>query len=99
MTDSEATRCAATAATAPSDRITARVQTLLRERFDLGAEQLVPDRPLEELGIDSLAAIELLFDLEQEFDITFSDERSPIRTICDVAVMVERELATKAAAA
>lgn len=94
MTNSnESTSCPA------SSNTTTRVQRLLRDRFELRDEQIAADQPLADLGIDSLASIEFLFDLEQEFGISFSDERSPVRTIGDIALMVERELAMKAAAA
>lgn len=40
-------------------------------------EDIVPDAKLENLGIDSLKAINILFELEEEFDIEIPNERIP----------------------
>ena len=44
------------------------------KRINLSAVQ--PDRTFEELGIDSLDRLNLLFDLESEFGIEIDDERA-----------------------
>jgi acyl carrier protein len=33
------------------------------------ADQVIPDAKLEELGIDSMAVIEIIFDIEEAFDV------------------------------
>lgn len=38
------------------------------------ADQIRPETTFEELGMDSLDAIELLFEIEEEFDLTVEDE-------------------------
>lgn len=40
-------------------------------------EDIVPDAKLEDLGVDSLKAINILFELEEEFDIEIPNERIP----------------------
>ena len=42
------------------------------KRIDAGA--IRPECTFEELGLDSLDAIELLFEIEEEFDLTVDDE-------------------------
>jgi acyl carrier protein len=37
-------------------------------------EALDPDRPLRDLGLDSMQAVELLFDIEDHFDRALDDE-------------------------
>ena len=36
---------------------------------EAGADQVNPDAKLEELGIDSMAVIEIIFDIEEAFDV------------------------------
>jgi acyl carrier protein len=72
-----------------------RVKALVCTRFELAPDTLALDQPLDAVGIDSLAAIELLFDLEQAFGVTLSEERSPIRTVADIARLVQQELAAR----
>jgi acyl carrier protein len=64
------------------------IQAMLSSAFELPMEQLRPEQSLEELGIDSLAAIEFIFEIEDKFSITV-DERSQVTTVNDIAVLVE----------
>jgi acyl carrier protein len=82
-------------ALSPVDSILPRVQHLLRDHFDLATEKLLPDQCLTDLGIDSLAAIEFLFKLEDDFDISLADERGDFRTVADIASIVEKALSAK----
>ena len=74
------------------------IQSLLQEQFTLTAEQVHSDQCLADLGIDSLSAIEFLFKLEDEFQISLSDERGDFRTVADIAGIVEQALSVKGAA-
>ncbi len=40
----------------------------------IDAAEIRPETTFEELGMDSLDAIELLFEIEEEFDLTVEDE-------------------------
>lgn len=66
-----------------------RVQELLQAHFSLTSEQVHPDTPLVDLGIDSLAAIEFMFELESQFKVTLSDERTELVTVADIVAVVE----------
>ena len=46
-----------------------RVRALMAKEFQLDAEGVTPDTPLADLGVDSLAALEFVFALENEFGI------------------------------
>jgi acyl carrier protein len=72
-----------------------RVQTLLQEHFSLSPEQTAPDRTLEQLGIESLEAVEFLFKLEEEFKISLSEERAVFATVGDIVSIVEKTLAAQ----
>ena len=51
---------------------------------------LDPARSLEELGVDSLTVIEVMFKLEDEFRIRIPEERVPIGNVQDIADLVDR---------
>lgn len=54
------------------------------------------DNSLEELGVDSLAAIEIMFEVEEEFDFDIpgdAGKMSRLKTVRDVVDGVERLLA------
>ena len=63
------------------------------EQFDLKLDGLSPDAPLESLGLDSLSVIEFMFKLEDELKIKLPDERVEIKTVGDVANLVDKILA------
>ena len=59
-------------------------------------KEIQVDNTLEELGIDSLAAIEILFEVEEEFDINISGDNTKmhrLKSVRDVVDGVERLLA------
>jgi acyl carrier protein len=69
------------------------IQHMLVEQFELKKEDITPDAQLEALGLDSLSVIEFMFNLEDEFHIKLPDERVEIKTVRDIAGVVERMLA------
>ncbi len=66
------------------------VQRVMAGELDLAIPELQPDRPLQELGVDSLGIIEVMFKLEDEFDIRMDDERVPIGMGREIADIVDR---------
>ena len=66
-----------------------RIQTMLVEQYQLAPERLEPDQLLEDLGIDSLSTIEFMFTLEDEFSIRLSEERGAVKTVNDIAKLVD----------
>jgi len=69
------------------------IQHMMVEQFDLKIEDLTPGAELEALGLDSLSVIEFMFNLEDKFHIKMPDERVEIKTIQDIAGIVERLVA------
>ncbi len=67
----------------------------MAENFELNEAELLPDRQLETLGLDSLSVIEFMFVLEDEFKIKLSDERVEIKTIQDIVTIVDRLVANQ----
>jgi acyl carrier protein len=57
-----------------SETIQARVLRVIATTQRIPVEKVKPDSTFEELGIDSMDSINILFDLESEFDIEIKDE-------------------------
>jgi len=70
-----------------SESIQGRVLQVIATSRRLPLESVSLDSTFEQLGIDSLDRINLLFDLENEFDISIDDEQA--RTIVNIPQMVE----------
>lgn len=71
----------------------ATIQRLIAEHAELKIEDLQPGRPLEELGVDSLAVLEVMFEIEETFGVRMPEERIPLRTVQDIADLVDRLVA------
>jgi acyl carrier protein len=68
---------------------------MLSNQFELPLERLRPEQSLEELGIDSLAAIEFIFEIEDKYSITV-DERPQVSTVSDIALLVDAAMRRQA---
>jgi acyl carrier protein len=64
-----------------------RVRRLIAGYLRIAPETIGEDSKLEELGLDSLGALELVFEIEEEFKIKVPDESIPelrtVRAVCD----------------
>jgi acyl carrier protein len=87
------------------------VRSIVAESLKIPVERLTPDTRLEELGAESLDVIEIVFALEEKFDITIplkadeatrlttsgksSGQDMPFSTVGDVADIVQKLVAAK----
>ena len=79
----------------PEDNTTFdRVRNILAKEFEVAPELIHPTARMDELAIDSLAVIEVIFKLEDEFNISFPQEPGKLQTVGDLASCVDR-LATE----
>ncbi len=69
-----------------------RLRKLLAQKFALRAEELAPDSTLQSLGIDSLAAFELLFEIEEKFRVTIPHDKLGADTLQDLVAMIDKLL-------
>ena len=77
--------------------VAARVVGAIARTKRIDADQIRPETTFEELGVDSLDAIELLFEIEEEFDLTVEDEAVQGKeNVGQVIAAVEEALAEKA---
>lgn len=72
-----------------------RIHHALADYLKRDAQTIAPEQSLrEDLGLDSMATIELLFRIEETFDIQIPDgDLHKLVTVADVTGYVERRLA------
>jgi acyl carrier protein len=70
-----------------SETIAERVLRVISKTQRIPIEKVTLDSSFEELGIDSMDSINILFDLESEFEIEISDEQA--KQIHNVREMVD----------
>ena len=81
-----------------SDELIERVRQVIATSKRMPLERVTIDSAFEELGIDSMDAVEILFALENEFDINIPDEEvKNVRNVRQMVAGVERLLAAKSA--
>jgi acyl carrier protein len=82
-----------------SDELIARVTAVIAKTQHLPPETVTIDSTFEELKIDSLDGINILFALESEFDVDIPDDAArQIKSIRGMVEGVEKLLAAKASA-
>lgn len=65
------------------------MQALLQERLGIDKEKVTLNASLEDLGIDSLMQIELLFDFEDKYKVKIPDLKEKPVIIGDLIAIVE----------
>jgi acyl carrier protein len=74
-------------------KIEEKVKKLIAEKLDVDISDVVPDASLiDDLGADSLAIVELIMTMEEEFDIEVPDEDAErLATVKDaIAYIIEK---------
>jgi acyl carrier protein len=75
------------------------LQTLINKEFGVEVEKIDPNAKLTEFGLDSLAIAELIFAIEDHFDLRFPDDRMDIDTLTGLAELIDQLRSDKAKAA
>jgi acyl carrier protein len=70
-----------------------RLQKIIVKDFELKPEDLKANASLESLGLDSMSTIDLLFSIEDEFNIQVSREPVELKMIQDVVDYIDRLIA------
>lgn len=76
--------------------IAMRVRTALADYLKRDVKSIKPGDALrDDLGLDSMATIELLYELEDAFDVTIPDEDLPnLVTVAKVSAYIEGKVAS-----
>lgn len=74
--------------------IEAKVRAIIVEQLDANADEVVPEALfVEDLGADSLDLVELVMQMEDEFDVEIPDEDAEnIRTVQDAINYVQQHI-------
>jgi len=69
-----------------------KIKVLIEEEMNIPAENITLESKIaEDLGADSIDAIELIMGIEEEFDIEISDEEAmTIKTIGDLVQVIDK---------
>jgi acyl carrier protein len=83
-----------------SEELIQRVLKVIATSKRIPLETVTIDSGFEQLGIDSMDAVEILFALENEFDISIPDDQvRGVRNVRHMCVGVEKLVAAKQSAA
>jgi len=69
-----------------------RLYDMLAQQLAIPREGITRDTTLEQIGLDSLATIEFMFQIEDSFDIRFDQTGAPPITVGDVLDQVTAKL-------
>ena len=77
-----------------NEEILAKVKELVAERLGVDDDEVTEDAKfIDDLGADSLDIVELIMDLESEFDLEIPDESAEeITTVGDAVEYIEKNL-------
>ena len=72
-----------------------RLQAILTDKFSVPAEIVRPEALLDTLGLDSLDLVEVLFEVEEVFNIRVPQETSALKTatVQDIVDSIDQALA------
>lgn len=74
-----------------------QILDIIAKHGDIDTSKLTPESTLTDLGIDSLEAIEIIFDIEEHFDITLPEKDPDFEsdTAAGLVKAVEKALAER----
>lgn len=73
-----------------------QIKQVIVEKFGVNADEVEAERPLGEYGLDSLGQIELLFAIEEHFEVSIPEEEAHVANLQELANLVDRYQAAKA---
>jgi acyl carrier protein len=75
------------------------MKRIIVKDYELAPERLMPDTPLADIELDSLAITELIFALEDEFNVTAKTNGQGMQTLGDIATYIDQVIAERDAPA
>ncbi len=69
-----------------------KIRAIISEQLDIDESEITPDTTLEDLGVDSLDLVDIVMDIEDEFELEVPDDAlERFTTVGDVVAFVEGE--------
>jgi acyl carrier protein len=75
------------------------MKRIIVKDYELKPERLTPDTPLADVDLDSLAITELIFALEDEFNVVAKTNGQGMQTLGDIAAYIDQLIAERDAPA
>lgn len=75
------------------------LQDLIQAKYGLDATVLGPQTSMRGSGVDSLALVEFLFDIEERYGISIPDNNPDLDTLAELAEIVDQLRAAQTVAA
>lgn len=72
------------------------IKQILVEKYEVKAEAIKPEATLQDLGIDSLTVVEMIFDVSEKYGIDIPDDRLKFTTLGEVVAIADEFIAAKA---
>jgi acyl carrier protein len=72
------------------------LQDLIQEKYGLEASQVDAHASLRASGVDSLALVEFIFDVEDRMGVTVPDDNPQMDTLAELAAAIDRVRAKSA---
>jgi len=77
------------------EKLRAEIRQAAPSEADVDWDGVTAETAIESLGFDSLSILDLIYDVQQAFGITFDAEKlTDVRTVGDLADFLEAELST-----
>lgn len=73
----------------------AQITELLVEKYGVDAAKVSPNATMADLGLDSLSVAELVFDIEDLFQIEVNASDAEFKTFGEAVALVDRYVAAK----
>jgi len=73
------------------------LKQLINTTFGIAPETLEADTPLADYGLDSLSLAELLFAIEEHFNLNLPDDRTDVKTLNGLSGLIDELQLAKAA--
>jgi len=71
------------------------MKRIIVKDYELAPERLKPDTPLADIELDSLAITELIFSLEDEFNVVAKTNGQGMQTLGDIAAYIDQLIAER----
>ncbi len=71
------------------------LQALIEKKYGLGPDKLDPHANMRESGVDSLALVEFLFDIEEKYELSIPENDTQVENLAGLAALIDSLLEAK----